>query len=281
MKYLWNELLDSIRYNRHRFFLTGLGIAIGNIAVVIIIILSYSFSHSMLSQYYAEKTTIGLVISSAAGTTAEDLLKSGGMPDALESIRYLDGVRSWEKAEGEKTVRFAGDGDADMRSAVIDFCNVGVTEGVPFSEHAGNCVIMRSNQEFESSYHLGDSIYIDRKAYEIIGFTNENGTKGRPSLFFPEAAAGQINCEVSSAEGIYELHVTDGYQISDVREQVLSQLNQALHTKEAKFIDYSDESSRAMEETMKTVTVFLVLIAAVSLIVAAINVVNIMYITAL
>lgn len=281
MKYLLNELLESIRYNKNRFFLTGLGISIGNIAVVIIIIVSYSFSNSMLSTYYAGKTTIGLVISNTSTDSTEEILKSGDMPDTLSRIGYLEGVASWEPAGSEKLVQFASDREPAVHNVEVAFEDVTVTEGGSFAENVGSNVILRKNDEFGSDYQLGDTVYINQAAYRIIGFTNSSGSFGNPMLFFPESAASEIEYTVASTEGTFDLTVRDGYKISEVRETVLRTLNQALKNNDAKFIDYSNETSKAMEETMKTVTTFLVLIAAISLIVAAINVVNIMYITAL
>ena len=81
--------------------------------------------------------------------------------------------------------------------------------------------------------------------------------------------------------GIFELVVSEDYQLSELTSEVLSMLNNTLDQLEAEFIDYSAETRTALDEAISTITVFLVVIAGISLLVAAINVVNIMYISAL
>jgi len=211
----------------------------------------------------------------------EDVIKNNTVSNALEEIAFIEGVKSWKEKDGEKTALFCSELEPSNRAIEIDFYDVNVTDGNTFADYQGNSVIMRNNKEFEQIYNIGDEVYINQLAYKIIGFTDSVGNGNAPFLFFPESKINEVEYSVSSTTGIYELTVENGYQISDVKTLVLEVLNKSLDNQNAKFIDFSSETSKALEEAMNSITTFLVLIAAVSLIVAAINVVNIMYITAL
>lgn len=278
---MWNELKDSIKYNRDRLFLTGLGICIGNIAVVIIIILSYSFSSNLVTKY-TNQATIGLVISSESSMTLEEILVDTNLQSAISDIKYVEGVKEWCVFEGEKNVQIATDLTHKAQNVEIDFYNASVIDGKSFSEFSGNGVIARINEEFENRYQIGQEIYVNNIGYEIIGFTDElSEGLGYPTFYFPEQMEDKIEYIQNTTEGTYLLTIHEGYQLNEIRNIVLKQLNACLLESEAEFIDYSSETEKALEETVTMATTFLVFIAAISLVVAAINVVNIMYITAL
>ncbi|MFS8630599.1 MAG: FtsX-like permease family protein, partial [Bacillales bacterium] len=101
-----------------------------------------------------------------------------------------------------------------------------------------------------------------------------------PGLYFPETLREKIYANKSSASGIFNLVVKDGYSLDVVRTQVLELLNEDLDNT-MKFVDFTEEIDKDIKESIGSVTIFLALIGTISLIVAGINVVNIMYISAL
>jgi putative ABC transport system permease protein len=84
----------------------------------------------------------------------------------------------------------------------------------------------------------------------------------------------------SSISSNFDLLIEEGYDFDTVRDQVLVTMNHELENN-MKFIDYSEETSKAIKETIGSISIFLVLIGTISLVVAGINVINIMYISTL
>lgn len=281
ISYLWNELRDNIKYNKDRFLLTGIGIAIGNIAIVIIVIVSHSFSASLVNTYSA-KTTIAFIDSNESLLSQDDILNDQKVKRALENVQYINGVKTFEICKGDKTVTVSTDESSKPQNAVIAFYNPSVVKGEEFDAIPSNEVIVRVNDEFDSNYQIGQKIYVNNIAYKIVGFTYDviDGL-GYPTFYFPKEIEENIEYKYTNYEDMYTLEIKDGYQLKEVCKNVLNLLNESLDDYEAKFIDFSSETESLLNQSISVIMVFLVFIAGISLLVAMINVVNIMYITAL
>lgn len=280
MRYLWDEIKENLTYNKSRFILTGLGIGIGNIAVVIIIIVSSSFSNSITADF-ATSAQIALMTSNETNLLVEEVIEKPEVAQAISMIPNIEGVKEWKESEAAKTITIINDKNSQVQEVEIDFANVSVVSGKEFSNMGENEVIIKSNDEYETFYKIGDLIYVNGIAYEVIGFTNQTGNN-YAAMFFPENKKEEIEYHQSVIKGNYQLTVKDGYSLREVRETVLQELNKSLEDmQDAHFVDFSDEMSAALEEMIEMVGIILVFIAAISLLVAAINVVNIMYITAM
>lgn len=280
MRYLWDEIKENLTYNKSRFVLTGLGIGIGNIAVVIIIIVSSSFSNSITADF-ATSAQIALMTSNETNLLVEEVIEKPEVAQAISMIPNIEGVKEWKESEAAKTITIINDKNSQVQEVEIDFLNVSVVSGKEFSNMGENEVIIKSNDEYETFYKIGDLIYVNGIAYEVIGFTNQTGNN-YAAMFFPENKKEEIEYHQSVIKGNYQLTVKDGYSLREVRETVLQELNKSLEDmQDAHFVDFSDEMSAALEEMIEMVGIILVFIAAISLLVAAINVVNIMYITAM
>lgn len=280
MRYLWDEIKENLTYNKSRFVLTGLGIGIGNIAVVIIIIVSSSFSNSITADF-ATSAQIALMTSNETNLLVEEVIEKPEVAQAISMIPNIEGVKEWKESEAAKTITIINDKNSQVQEVEIDFANVSVVSGKEFSNMGENEVIIKSNDEYETFYKIGDLIYVNGIAYEVIGFTNQTGNN-YAAMFFPENKKEEIEYHQSVIKGNYQLTVKDGYSLREVRETVLQELNKSLEDmQDAHFVDFSDEMSAALEEMIEMVGIILVFIAAISLLVAAINVVNIMYITAM
>ncbi|MDQ0231663.1 ABC transporter permease [Metabacillus malikii] len=279
MIYFVKNLKESFRYNRFRTVLTGLGVFIGIAAVIIIMTISNSFSNNLVNKY-VNNTTIGLISSADSLVDMESVMNDGDIKDNLEIVRNLPGVKEFKEAYTEETVDvYFEDTDDFKENVVAEFRNIGVIEGESFQERSGNVVIVKDNEEFDKKYTIGDTLYVNNESYEIIGITDEIGNTN-PSLYLPEDLRSEIDVSASSISSTFNLTLEDGYELESVSKQVLEMLNNGLDD-DVKFIDYSEETSKAIKESIGSISIFLVLIGAISLVVAGINVINIMYISTL
>lgn len=279
MIYFIKNLKDTFRYNLFRSILTGLGVFIGIASGVIILTISNSFSASLLNEY-VNKTTIGLISSADSLVDMENIMTNNNVKFSVEKVRNLPSVKDFSETYVEKTVGVLDENTKTFKdSVVIEFKDVTVIEGVSFSERFGNVAIARNNEEFETNYAVGDWIFINNESYEIIGVTDDTGDTN-PSLYFPRKLKSKIVVDSTSISSSFNLEINDGYNINIVRNEVLEIMNSELDST-AKFIDYSEETNKAVKESIGTISIFLVLISTISLVVASINVVNIMYISTL
>ncbi|MGX6443818.1 ABC transporter permease [Neobacillus sp. K501] len=279
MIYFVKNLKETFQYNKFRSILTGLGVFIGIAAVIIILTISTSFSKNLVNKY-ATKTTIGLVNSVDSIVDLDKVMSGSEVKDNIDQVRDLPGVKKFSEAFVEETVDvYVEQSNVFKENVVVEFKDIEVTEGVSFKERTGNIVIVRNNEEFDTDYSIGDLIYVNNESYEIIGITDEV-SETSPSLYFPSELRSIIEVNSNSISSTFDLVLQEGFKLDPIRDQVLTIMNSNLDDN-MKFIDYSEETSKAIKETIGSISIFLVLIGTISLVVAGINVINIMYISAL
>lgn len=279
MIYFVKNLKETFQYNKFRSILTGLGVFIGIAAVIIILTISTSFSKNLVNKY-ATKTTIGLVNSVDSVVDLDNVMNNSEVKDNIDQVRDLPGVVEFSEAFVEETVDvYVDQSSVYKENVVVEFKDIEVTEGVSFKERTGNIVIVRNNEEFDTDYSIGDLIYVNNESYEIIGITDEV-SETSPSLYFPPELRSIIEVNSNSISSTFDLVLQEGFKLDPIRDQVLTIMNSDLEDN-MKFIDYSEETSKAIKETIGSISIFLVLIGTISLVVAGINVINIMYISAL
>jgi len=277
--YFVKNLKETFQYNKFRSILTGIGVFIGISAVIIILTISSSFSNNLVNKY-ATKTTIGLVNSVDSVVDLDNVMNSSDVRDNIDQVRNLPGVKEFSEAFVEDTVDvYVDQSNAFKENVVVEFKDIEVTEGVSFKERTGNIVIVRNNEEFDTDYAIGDLIYVNNESYEIVGITDEV-SETSPSLYFPPELRSSIEVNSNSISSTFDLVLQEGFNLDPIRDQVLTIMNSNLED-HMKFIDYSEETSKAIKETIGSISIFLVLIGTISLVVAGINVINIMYISAL
>lgn len=279
MMYFLKNTILSYKYNSLRTCLTGLGVLIGIASIIIIRTISDSYSASLLNQYVNEGT-IGLVVSSSNDTEFNEIMSSAEVIENLEAVKLIAGIKEFSASYQEESVDVYDENYNIIQDVVYEYQDVSsVIGGKTFNETTGSVAILKKNDEFESKLSVGDSIYVNGIKYKIVGITEMDG-KGYPNLFFPERLKGSIESKDTSLSGSFTLKVKDGYKYDKVSKKVLETLNNNLDA-EIKFIDYSEDTKKSIGDAISSVSMFLVLIGAISLVVATINVVNIMYISAL
>jgi putative ABC transport system permease protein len=277
--YFVKNLKETFQYNKFRSILTGIGVFIGISAVIIILTISSSFSNNLVNKY-ATKTTIGLVNSVDSVVDLDNVMNGSEVKDNIDQVRDLPGVKEFSEAFVEETVDvYVDQSNVLKENVVVEFKDIEVTEGDSFKERTGNIVIIRNNEDFDTDYSIGDLIYVNNESYEIIGITDEV-SETSPSLYFPPELRSMIEVNSNSISSTFDLVLQEGFKLDPIRDQVLTIMNSNLEDN-MKFIDYSEETSKAIKETIGSISIFLVLIGTISLVVAGINVINIMYISAL
>lgn len=279
IRYFIKNLRDLFKFNLLRTILTGLGIFIGIASVVVILTISKSFSGD-LTQKYTSKVLIGLATSNSSDINEEELMSNSAIQLKLEEIRDRAEIEQFQPISNELTVDVFSIEQNELKPAVkIEFQDVTVIEGKNFGNTTGNTVILRDNKEFGLTYKLHEAIYIQNERFEIIGITNDLGETS-PAFFFPKRLKKQIVFDENPSNSSFQLVISENTDANKVQKQIITELNE-LMPEGAKFVNYAEETSMALKESIGTITLFLSFISGISLVVAAINVVNIMYISSL
>ncbi|MBK8461298.1 MAG: ABC transporter permease [Micropruina sp.] len=280
MTYFAKLCIEGLRYNKVRSFLTGLGVLVGVGSVVLILALTTSLS-AHLGNQSTDRFTVGLSSSAEANADVVAALATAPMSARVEAVRLRPDVSAVEVETPGRTLSVTSpDGStmADLRCAFDD--NVEVVEGRPFSEATGNVAIMYANPEFRESTQVGSVIGIDGAAFTVIGLTQNLGPDGSTRLFLPQRAAEHVQLTEAQASSSFTVIVRQPEDLAETRADVLAQLNDGIDAS-LKFVDFSAEEGAMLEEMFQTLGLFLGLIASISLAVAALNIVNVMYISTL
>ena len=274
--YFFRSAFTTLKYNKFRTFLTGLGIFIGVASVIIIVSFSDSFSHH-ISNEFNQKVTLGLVSSIGDDTDFTEVITSNEIQAVANEIRKLEDVVSFEQAEGSKKVDCQL-GDLSWQYGVdVSFDdNVSIIDGSDFDSTTGNVVIVHQSETDETSavYNLGNTVVIDGIIYTIVGTTTDLSA----TLYFPERLSSQISYQ--EAFDVAAFYLTTNNQNSETVNIILDMLNANLENS-VNFVNYTEEDSESISRIFSTISIFLSLIASISLIVSAINIINIMYISIL
>jgi putative ABC transport system permease protein len=198
----------------------------------------------------------------------------------LSTISKRPDVSSFTPSKVEARVHAQLASGGDIGFLVAEFADdVPVEQGQPFSQTSGNVAIMYRNQEF-ANIKIGARILVDGEVFTVIGLTDSLGTGGSTRLYFPLRLEGHVHIHEESVAAAYTLRVANGVDLMSVCQSALRQLNTGIDPN-LKFIDMNAELSSMLQQSLLSVQVVLALIASVSLAVAALNILNTMYIATL
>lgn len=276
--YYLKNIFESLKFNLFRTFLTGIGILIGISSVVVIFTISDSFSESLKKDLTGDSIIIGLTSSILENDDFNSILELPKVQESINAVHSIKNVKSFKQDEPEELISYYYLGEM-QESVEFEFNNdVIVDEGKNFDSVTGNVVIIRNSNEFDSKYKIGNSICVNGVMYTIVGFTSQSGEDSMPVLFFPKWLENDIVISDYESSSTFELQV-DGNDNSTVNK-VINKLNENLPTG-YKFMNFTAEMDSSISEALSSISIFVGLIAMISLVVAAINVANIMYISIL
>ena len=279
MRYFARVCLDGLRYNRVRSAFTGLGVLVGVTAVVLILTLTHSFFAHMGSSA-GDRFTVGLSSSAEANRDVVAAMAEPAIAARRDALLDRPDIARVDEVAAADRVQVALENGALAELPVAFTDDVPLTEGVGFGETTGNVAIAYDNPEFSGGVLLGSTIHVDGAAFAVVGLTNSLGENGSTRLFLPERMAAAVETDTHPVGASFSVVVADPAKLASVRTEVVAELNEGLDP-DLKFIDYSAEESAALAEVSSSLGLFLGLIAAISLAVAALNIVNVMYISTL
>ena len=279
MMFFAKNCLQALRYDRLRVALTGVGVLIGVVSVVLIL----SLASALLAQLSSTNGTSCTIMLMSSAEAQVDVLAAMQNPDILARVRDVSersDVTSFTPAEPEQTVDVTLPDGRTVGTLTVQFNdNVGIIVGQSFGEVSGDVVIMFRNPEFPS-IAVGGHVLIDGQVFTVVGLTDSLGDNGNTRLYLPARLAGHVHVGEQRATATYILKGQNAKDFGQLRVSVLRELNTGLDPN-LKFMDIGADLASTVREALSSVQTFLTAIASISLAVAALNVMNTMYIATL
>ena len=292
LKETFSMSVSNIRHNRMRSFLTMLGIIIGVTAVVALISIVSSVSGEMMSQF--ESLGTGTLTIQASGYALKRGLNESELSE-LAAIENVDAVAPSvsSTADVKSEYGFVEDVTIDGRGyAYLVHNSDMLLQGrgiLPLDEESENhiCLIDKTllKKLFPSGDAIGQSLRIGSRTFTVAGVTDESSSVmaamnggGNGTLMIPYTTAMKLtgNRKITSLE-IYLKDATLSDETADEVEQVLER---AFNGKDDSYRVINMESLLdAMDRVLDMMTTLLAGIAAISLLVGGIGIMNMMLVS--
>lgn len=292
LKETFSMSVSNIRHNRMRSFLTMLGIIIGVTAVVALISIVSSVSGEMMSQF--ESLGTGTLTIQASGYALKRGLNESELSE-LAAIENVDAVAPSvsSTADVKSEYGFVEDVTIDGRGyAYLVHNSDMLLQGrgiLPLDEESENhiCLIDKTllKKLFPSGDVIGQTLRIGSRTFTVAGVTDESSSVmaamngvGNGTLMIPYTTAMKLtgNRKITSLE-IYLKDATLSDETADEVEQVLER---AFNGKDDSYRVINMESLLdAMDRVLDMMTTLLAGIAAISLLVGGIGIMNMMLVS--
>ena len=296
--------LGGLKTNRTRSILTTLGIIIGIAAVIgimsigesvqglilgtiqglgsgLIEIIPGNFSHDGSPMIEASITTLN-------SKDVDYLLKQRDSLFIEEIMPVVTGQATLSYLGKDKKTTFSG-----STSNLPIISNIYPEEGRFFTEaeekSMARVIVLGSEIKkdlFGDGDVIGENVKIDRRNYRVVGVMEENGSIGRINLddfvYVPLSTAQKQILGINYFHAI-DIKVTDEKFINQAIEDISSMMRISHNIDDPSNDDFTIISQKEISETIKTVTdtltIFLSSVAAISLVVGGIGIMNIMLVS--
>ncbi|HEX6002564.1 MAG TPA: ABC transporter permease [Burkholderiales bacterium] len=299
---LWNTLLlalRAIRRNLMRSFLTILGIVIGVSAVITMVTLGNGATQSVRDQIAGMGSNLLLVlpgqrggpgaggapsfrVADAQALRAQISTAQAVAPTATRRLTVVAGARNWMSAVTGTTNDYFTAG------------NWAIAAGRPFTDAelragAAVCIIGETVRQnlFGNQNPVGAQVRIKQFSCEVIALLRAKGQSAMGSdqdeIIVTPLRTVQRRITGTQDVGSILVSVREGYSIDNARRQVVSIMRERRHIGEREEDDFRVLDTRQIAEaltgTTRVMTSLLGAVAAVSLLVGGIGIMNIMLVS--
>jgi len=297
---MFTGLFDNIRIattqllsNKLRTILTMLGVIIGIASVVLLLSLGQAVQSNITAQFEGLGASLIRVSS-----TSSDAPLTTDLADALRA-RVTTASLVMPQTSGNYSVVFNGDEfSVGVTGATTDYLDINdrsLTSGRFFTEEevessARLAIIGVETAEnlFDTANPLGQEIRIGTVFFKVIGVLNDTGGEDDDLIIVPiTAAQTRLNAtRTNSGEPVVNMILVlaaDNDQVDATTDEVTTILRQERNlsaTDSDNFRAFTASSILdSLSSSIETITIFLGMLAGISLVVGGIGVMNIMLVT--
>ncbi len=291
--------LNMLLHSKLRSWLTIIGIVIGVAAVVAIISIGQGLQQSVQSQIGGlgqDIITINAGSARAFGGGGGSSLNAVPLSTRdTDALKLVPGIKSIDPiVSGRATITYNAQNastsvDGIDTGVFSDFVTTTIASGRVFSNGESGSIIIGdriANSVFNSPLAVGSMLMVNNRPYRIIGILSPTSGLGGSDnvIYMSEKDARNVlgdTIDIKSNEySSIEVKVSDVNYINDTTNQITDALTNERHTRSDK-IDFSVTSPLALQQRFSQVTsaitLFLGMIAGVSLLVGGIGVANTMF----
>jgi len=278
--------VNSISHRKLRSWLTVIGIIIGVAAIISLITASRSLENTIETQF--EQFGANRILISAKGFHGPGSLSQGLTQEDVKTIENIPGFKyvtpglfrtAETKHNKEKGFTLVGGLPAEDFETFFKDAGVEIQEGRTMKDKEKNVAVIGSGiskDMFSKELRIGDKIEVNKIEFKIVGIFKEIGNQQDDN---------QINIPLESARKVFDepirvdtiiAQVKSTNDISILQKKIEKELERKRDDTNFQVLTAS-QILEQINQVLGVIQIFLVGIAAISLIVGAIGIMNSMY----
>ncbi|AVO01291.1 ABC transporter permease [Staphylococcus simulans] len=283
--------LRSIMKNKRRNIFTMIGIIIGIAAVITIMALGNGFKKTANEQFSDSGASKDAALISFMQSTDADIKTEPFAPSDIQLAEREKGVekaqikKDKDQAFTAKVTNSRKNGNANIY-VKDQFSNVDEGHGFNQGDNAiENKVVTIDKKLAEDLFDkpkkaVGQSLYINGQGFKIVGITTGDGFENNV-VHMPTQTLENYLPNLTQDFAQLEVKIEDGHNKKEVGERVAKVLSKKGSGQAAGSYQYSDmeEMMKGISKIFDGITYFVAAVAGISLFIAGIGVMNVMYIS--
>lgn len=283
--------LRSIMKNKRRNIFTMIGIIIGIAAVITIMSLGNGFKKTANEQFSDSGVSKDTALISFMQSTDADIKTEPFAPSDIQLAEREKGVekaqikKDKDQAFTAKVTNSRKNGNANIY-VKDQFNNVDEGHGFNQGDNAiKNKVVTIDKKLAENLFDrpkkaVGQSLYINGQGFKIVGVTTGDGFENNV-VNMPTQTLEHYLPNLTQDFAQLEVKIEDGHNKKEVGERVAKVLSKKGSGQAAGSYQYSDmeEMMKGISKIFDGITYFVAAVAGISLFIAGIGVMNVMYIS--
>lgn len=284
MKDFFTLTWKNVKSRKLRSWLTIIGVVIGIAAIVSLVLLSQGLQNSVEQQF--EKMgvkNIRVVPGGLTGPPTGGLRLDIDLADDIErvkSVDYVDRVlmSSAEVEFGQETLFFSINSyDTDIGEEGFADLDMDVIDGRLLQKGDRDVVLLGwtvAKDAFEKEIFAKNTVVVEGRKMKVVGVLEKTGTVDE-AVYMPLETAQDI-LGIYDEVNVFVVNIKDGVDIEEAAEDIRHELERGLD--ESEFTVYTPEQLlNQIKDILGIIQIVLVGIAAVSLLVGAIGIMNAMF----
>lgn len=280
--------LRSIMKNKRRNIFTMIGITIGIAAVITILSLGEGFQQTVSDELESTGSSpVSAIISFTPDNVSEPIENPFSDAD-INLISQTDGVSNTE-ISNDDSQGFSAEATTVSNQSEINIIknnemqNVRTGEGfTQIDNELRNRVIVVDetvSEELFNNNPIGETLYINNTGFKIIGIAE--GTSTLSEVNIPDHTFDFYLSDLTQNFPQLQINITEESNKNNIANEVVEQLNNRGSESSNGVYDYIDmgEMAQGTDQLLAAITYFVAAVAGISLFIAGVGVMNVMYIS--
>lgn len=280
--------LKSIMKNKRRNIFTMIGIIIGIAAVITIMSLGNGFKKTASEEFEDTGASKGQAVISYMPTHPDNATKNPFDKEDMDMVKQIEGVKSVKIKEDKNQSYSAKLTNAQKQHNINiikkdQFSNTSEGDGFSKTDNELREKVVTVDKtiakEVFNNDAIGKTLFIDDQGFKIVGIANDEMNDS--AVHMPSETFSKYMGNLNQKFPELELKVKNDSEKKEIANKAAKKLNKSGSGSSDGSYEYTDleEVMKSITQVFDAITYFVAAVAGISLFIAGIGVMNVMYIS--